>query len=793
MLNFLKFIFPDFTFYFGGGGGGPTTTKSETTNIPDYARPYVERMMGSTEKQVYTYGPSGNITGFQPYKPFEGETVAGFTPTQTGAMRGIQNYQLPGQTQAATQMTGYAGLGSMGAGQQYEQQATNPYAMQAYMSPYMQNALEPQMREAARQSAIQGQQNQAQAVQQGAFGGSRSAIIEAERQRNLGQQQADIYGRGMQSAFEQARQAQQFGSELGLKGYGQGLQAAGQLGALGQQQYGQELGLLGQQMEVGGKQQAYEQARLNQRIQDYATQQQYPFIQLGTLSNMLRGLPMQASTTQMYQAQPPLMQQAVGLAGAGANLYQAFGNKQAKEGGAIKEMASGGIATGADPYKLPGMMKKLSDDQLQGKLGGDTDPETMGIAQAEKQRRDQVRAGAPKMMAGGGAVAFAKGGIDTVNREDTEWAEGKPKEDKKAGFKTVKKEAKAPAPTASATPYQDEYRAAMTEFAPPPELEKTRANIKALEDRVAGGVEGELDRQQVAYKKLGIDPVKMFEEERARRQEEMRMSKEDARKSEHLRWAQMFAKFGSTPGPTLKAALVAINDTVPDLLDDQAKVSAIQREANKALNDLNRAEYQEKRGRVDEALKSHNAAAEKAATLSANLGEVLYKGQIEKIRSKAGLAEKEVEGKTRIDAEKIQAGARMAEAGMRVKAEDKRDEREQRRREDAQTKAARAELNKFRSDKTRVEEMQKLNRDLTYAQPGSKPRLAAEKRLAEMKAEEQQFIRSLPDSYEYARIDELIKEPSTVNTSNELKPGQVVDGYKFKGGNPNDKNNWVKE
>jgi hypothetical protein len=647
------------------GGGGPTTNKTETSNIPEYARPYVERMMGATEKQVYTYGDKGNITGFQPYKPFEGETVAGFTPMQKGAMQGIGNYQLPGQTGAATQMTGYAGLGSMGAGQQYAQQATDPGSMQAYMSPYMENALQPQMREAARQSAIQGQQNQAQAVQQGAFGGSRSAIVEAERQRNLGQQQADIYGRGMQSAFEQARQAQQFGSELGLKGYGQGLQAAGQLGALGQQQYGQEMGLLGQQMEIGGKQQQYEQARLNQIIQDYATQQQYPFIQLGTLSNMLRGLPMQASTTQMYQAQPSLLQQGVGLAGAGANLYQAFGNKQAKEGGAIKEMASGGIASGADPYKLPGMMKKLSDKQLGGKLDQkDTDPETMGIAQAEKQRRDQVRAGAPKMMAGGGAVAFKEGGIKDTTKNP--FADPEEKVVAKAPVpKASVTKAPAPKEPAPATPYQDQLRTAMTGFAPPPELEKTRANIKELEDRVAGGVEGEMDRQQKAYAKLGIDPVKMFEEERARRQEEMKMTREDARKSEHLRWAQMFAKFGSTPGPALRAALIAINDTVPDLLDDQAKTSAVQREANKALNDLNRAEFLEKKGRVDEALKSHNAAAEKAATLSSNLGEMLYKGQIEKIKSIAGLAEQEVQGEYGIRRENIRGKFDVQAAAIR--------------------------------------------------------------------------------------------------------------------------------
>jgi hypothetical protein len=660
MLNFLKFVFnPDlFTFYFGGGGG-PTTTKSETSNIPEYARPYVERMMGATEKQVYTYGDKGQITGFQPYKPFEGETVAGFTPMQSGAMRGIQNYQLPGQTGEASQMTGYAGLGSMGAGQNYQQMATDPGAMQAYMSPYMENALQPQLREAARQSAIQGQQNQAQAVQQGAFGGSRSAMVEAERQRNLGQLQEDIYGKGMQNAFQQAQQAQQFGADLGLRGYGQGLQAAGQLGALGQQQYGQEMGLLGQQMEVGGKQQAYEQARLNQIIQDYATQQQYPFIQLGTLSNMMRGLPMQASTTQMYQAQPSLLQQGIGLAGAGANLYQAYNSKA--EGGAIKEMASGGIASGVDPYKLPGMMKKLSDDQLGKKMSGDTDPETMGIAQAEKQRRDQVRSNAPKMMAGGGAVAFAKGGTDEV---DNPFNKVKPKEEKAV--------AKAPAPKApmpkepvSATPYQDQLRTAMTGFAPPPELEKTRTNIKELEDRVAAGVTGELDRQQAAYAKLGIDPVKMFEEERARRQEEMKMTREDARKSEHLRWAQMFAKFGSTPGPSLRAALIAINDTVPDLLDDQAKTSAVQREANKALNDLNRAEFLEKKGRVDEALKSHNAAAEKAATLSSNLGEMLYKGQIEKIKSIAGLAEQEVQSEGRIKAEHVRGKYDVQAASIR--------------------------------------------------------------------------------------------------------------------------------
>ena len=763
-----------------GGGGGPTTTKSETSNIPEYARPYVERMMGSTEKQVYTYGDQGNITGFQPYKPFEGETVAGFSPTQSRAMQGISGYQLPGQTNLATRMTGAAGMGSMGAGQRYEQQATNPYATQAYMSPYMQNALEPQMREAARQSAIQGQQNQAQAVGQGAFGGSRSAIVEAERQRNLGQQQSDIYGKGMQDAFQSAQQAQQFGADLGLKGMGQGLQAAGQMGALGQQQYGQEMGLMGQQMGIGDKQQAYEQQRLNQKIQDYATAQQYPFIQLGTLSNMLRGLPMQASTTQMYQAQPPALQQAIGLAGAGANLYQAYNSSpQKKEGGEIKEMASGGIATGADPYKLPSMMRKLSDDQLQSKLGGDTDPETMGIAQAEKQRRDQTRAGAPKMMAGGGAVAFAKGGTDTITNPYDFSKEDKNvppvKEEKPAAKAPVAKApAPAPAPATSATPYQDQFREASAKFTPPADFEKARVGIKNLEDRVAGGVEGELDRQNKAYAKLGVDPVKMFNEERARIQEEKKMSREDARKSEYLRYAQMFAKFGSTPGPVLKAVLVSINDTVPDLIEDQKKASDIQREANKALSDLNKSELLEKQGRASDALKFHNDAAKTLTQLSTELGTTLYKAEVDKLQFRAQLAKTEAEGisgekRERIQGEylvrgkQIDAGATMAANDRRIKSDEKRDQRELDKRIDTQTKNARAEYNAYINNKDRMAEIKELNRRAGLKDPKSDTKITAVKRLAEMKRLEQEYIRGLPKSYPDARIDDLIQESRADN------------------------------
>ncbi len=291
-------LYPD-----GGGGGGQPTNQTVTqTSIPDYAKPYVEKMLGKAQAVTE-----------QPYQAYGGERIAGFTPLQSQAFQGVSSLQTAPQLGAASGMSGIAGLGSLMAGQNYASQATNPGAMQAYMSPYMEGALAPQMREAARQSAIQGQQNQAQAVQQGAFGGARSAIVEAERQRNLGQLQSDIYGKGMQSAFDAARQAQQFGSTLGLQGLGQATQAASALGQLGQTQFGQQKDIIQGQMSAGQQQQALEQQRLTQQYQDFLNQRGYQQQQLGWMSDMLRGLPLTQQSQAMYQAPASPLAQIAGL------------------------------------------------------------------------------------------------------------------------------------------------------------------------------------------------------------------------------------------------------------------------------------------------------------------------------------------------------------------------------------------------------------------------------------------------------------------------------------------------
>jgi hypothetical protein len=280
----------------------PTSQNVTQTTIPEYAKPYVEKMLGKTEALTNS-----------PYQAYQGERIAGFTPLQQQSQRAVANLQPAQQLGMATQMGGIAGLGALGAGGRYQQMATDPGSMQAYMSPYVQNALDPQMREARRQSDIMGQQNIAQAAKSGAFGGSRFGLMEAERQRNLGQQQSDIYSRGMQSAFEQARQAQQFGSTLGLQGLQTAGQMAGTLGQLGQTEFGQQKDIIQGQAAAGAQQQGLEQQRLAQQYQDFANQRQHPYTQLSFMSDMLRGLPLSQYSQTMYQQPTSPLATAAGL------------------------------------------------------------------------------------------------------------------------------------------------------------------------------------------------------------------------------------------------------------------------------------------------------------------------------------------------------------------------------------------------------------------------------------------------------------------------------------------------
>ena len=154
--------------------------------------------------------------------------------------------------QVSRQAQDYAAQAA-GAGQNYAQQMTNPNAVSQYMSPYQQNVIDVQNEAALRNAGIARTQRGAQAARAGAFGGARQAIENAEAERALQSQLNANQAAGLQSAYQQAMQNMQFGSNLGLQGLSgaqQGLGTAlqgGQLGlaGLGTAMQGQQAGLQG--------------------------------------------------------------------------------------------------------------------------------------------------------------------------------------------------------------------------------------------------------------------------------------------------------------------------------------------------------------------------------------------------------------------------------------------------------------------------------------------------------------------------------------------------------------------
>ena len=397
------------------------TTSSYT--LPKYAEPYITSLLGQAAGLVSS-----------PYQAYPGQRVAPFSPLQQQAFQGAAALQPSTQTATGADIASQAANRALGTGYQaytpasaytagpayqgfsptggYDPFQTGQFTASTarqYMSPYTQSVVDIEQREAARRSEQQRVANQAQATTQGAFGGARSAIVEAERQRNLGQQMGDIQTRGLQSAYEQAanrfaqeqqmreqsrqygaglgaqlqqmgeqsrqfgaglgfqerqfgaelgarerqlaEQSRQYGAGLGLQGLQTAMQGAGQLGALGGQQFQQGMDAARLQSQFGAAQQQRVQSVLEQQYQDFLKQQQRPYEQIGFMSNLLRGFPLAGGGTQTTTQAPPSLIQQLGSLGLGAyGLSQLFA-----EGGEVGPNSAGyyGDDDAADTSSYP--------------------------------------------------------------------------------------------------------------------------------------------------------------------------------------------------------------------------------------------------------------------------------------------------------------------------------------------------------------------------------------------------------------------------------------------------------
>ena len=290
---------------FGGGGGGrpppppPQTVTQQTSNIPEYFQPYLERLFERAE----------SVTT-EPFQRYEGQRLAPITEQQKTAYEGVED--LVGGYKP------YIGTADVLTAQA-AQQSTDPMAVASRMNPYQQSVIDIQKREALRDAEKLQQQIGASAVGAGAFGGSRQALQETELARQTGQRLADIQAVGSQQAYQQA--LNQLAADRAAS-----LAAGQQFAGLGTTQ--QQLGLagLGALETVGQTRQAQQQRPLDIAYEDFARETTFPSQQVQQMSSVLRGFNLPTSTyatTQTQQAQPGFGQQLLGYGSGALGLYGA--------------------------------------------------------------------------------------------------------------------------------------------------------------------------------------------------------------------------------------------------------------------------------------------------------------------------------------------------------------------------------------------------------------------------------------------------------------------------------------
>lgn len=280
-----------------------------TTRLPEFQEQYIADLLTSAQNLFKPVDEGGKGLSM----PFVQQQLADLSEGQqqaiSSALSGVGAYQ-PFLQQAQAGLTG-AMQTAAGAGM-------DPNAYKEYMDPYLDDVVQRAQDDIGRQGQMQEQAAAAKAVGQGAFGGSRAAVLQGEIGRNTLEQQARTGERLRSAGFSQASKLAQDAATQQLRqaqlagGLSQGIAGLGQLG---QQMAGQDISTL---LGIGGLQQQQAQQGLNVEQANQLGQQQLPFQQLGFLGDIFRGVPaLQQQTTQSYTPPPNIFSQGIGLLGAG--------------------------------------------------------------------------------------------------------------------------------------------------------------------------------------------------------------------------------------------------------------------------------------------------------------------------------------------------------------------------------------------------------------------------------------------------------------------------------------------
>jgi len=297
------------------------------------------------------YNRSKSIAN-QPFVPYTGARVAGFNPDQLStfdATRGLfnQSQQFNPQaglanlsnrariTPSATPFRGSATDINRSNIRDVRPQSLLSTDLSAYQNPFQSQVIDNTIGDLNRARQMQIQSDQDAAIGSGAFGGSRSAILEAETNRNFADSVAKASGNLRSQGFDRATSlaGQDIGRQTDADRYMSGIDQAVELGNAGygnqfgmanmdainrarflqpqmemqnrqfqqsllndqvQNQY-QNLGLLGNQ---GRSAQALSQAGMDAGYEQFQRAINYGPQQLGLLAQGLGGLPANSTTTQ---------------------------------------------------------------------------------------------------------------------------------------------------------------------------------------------------------------------------------------------------------------------------------------------------------------------------------------------------------------------------------------------------------------------------------------------------------------------------------------------------------------
>ena len=527
--------------------------------------------------------------------------------------------------------------------------------------------------------------------QQGALAGVGAA--NQAYQTGIQGSQAGIAGAGMglQGVDRQlAGTAQGMqGAQIGLQGvqgaqagYGLANQAGANVANIANQSQAAQQALYNNQMAMGDKKMAYDQSILNQAVLDYANAQQYPLMQLGTMSNMLRGLPMQASTTNQYQAAPSAASQAIGTIGAGANIYNAVKPGPGGAAGGLPsefKYAKGGIMSYDMGGEVEEQLESMDEKGLQAQARESSSPSIRKMAQRLLRERQmskqpqgtgpmgvQYQAAQPQMpsYAPGGIVAFAQGKT-VYGGPSTEADEG----EAEARIDMEKRLAMPPT-TAGGIMGATTQPTTQVPVAPPkplPDIAQEAMRQRDIYSTQATRPTAELLKEiQAEREALGVGDNKAREELRSQQMAERANMKDEQQRQKHLRLAEFFASWGSTPGPTLVAGMNALKQSIPGIVSDEKEAKKARREADKIIYDIDEATRLEKLGMIDKA----TALKQKAASHAEDYNKYLLSLQGQRESNERALETAKIQAKAQTDAAGINASSSRASSAAADKRAD---------------------------------------------------------------------------------------------------------------------------